>query len=91
LRIGQRTEEASLFNGLEFRRHPHCRDRYPTDLVYEPKVAAFLESRVKPGHICLDVGANVGYYVLQLAHWTGSVGHVVAFEPNPGRAAFSKI
>jgi FkbM family methyltransferase len=71
-------------NGLEFRRHPHCRDRFPVNLVYEPKVAAFLESRVKPGHVCLDVGANVGYYVLQLAHWTGPLGHVVAFEPNPG-------
>jgi FkbM family methyltransferase len=33
--------------------------------------------------VCFDVGANVGVYVLQLAHWSGKGGKVVAFEPNP--------
>jgi FkbM family methyltransferase len=30
------------------------------------------------------VGANVGVYVLQLAHWSSPGGRIVAFEPNPG-------
>jgi len=34
--------------------------------------------------VCLDVGANVGVYVLQFAHWSRPTGRVVAFEPNPG-------
>jgi FkbM family methyltransferase len=79
-------------NGVEFRRDPHCRDRFPDDFVYEPKVAAFLRERIKPGKICLDVGANVGYYALQLAHWSAPGGRVVAFEPNPGpRAILERI
>jgi len=45
--------------------------------------AAFLSERVKPGDLCLDVGANVGVYVLQFARWSAPNGVVVAFEPNP--------
>jgi FkbM family methyltransferase len=35
----------------------------------------------------MDVGANVGVYVLQFAHWSGPQGKVVAFEPNPTACA----
>jgi FkbM family methyltransferase len=77
-------------NGVEFRRHPHCRDRFPKNFSYEVDVAAFLRSRVKPGQLCFDVGANVGYYVLQLAHWLHPHGRIVAFEPNPGPRAILK-
>lgn len=70
-------------NGLEFRRDPHCRDRFPDNFAYEPEVAAFLSAHVRPGALCLDVGANVGYYVLQFAGWSGPYGRVAAFEPNP--------
>jgi FkbM family methyltransferase len=38
---------------------------------------------MQPGSICLDVGANVGVYVLQFAHWSGEGGRIIAFEPNP--------
>src|SRR5205807_2491515 len=50
---------------------------------YDAPVAAFLSQQVKPGSLCFDVGANVGVYVLQFAHWSGPTGQVVAFEPNP--------
>jgi FkbM family methyltransferase len=32
------------------------------------------------------VGANVGVYVLQFAHWSGPDGQVIAFEPNRSAA-----
>jgi FkbM family methyltransferase len=68
-------------NGEEYRIDPHHRQRLGHD--YDPPVAALLRKIVRPGWVCLDIGANVGVYVLQLARWCGSTGRVVAFEPNP--------
>jgi FkbM family methyltransferase len=68
-------------NGVTYRVDPHHRHRLGQN--YDAPVAAFLRERVKPGALCLDVGANVGVYVLQFAHWSGPNGKVVAFEPNP--------
>jgi FkbM family methyltransferase len=72
-------------NGVVYRVDPHYRHRLGRD--YDPTVAAFLRERVKPGDVCVDVGANVGVYVLQFAHWAAPSGLVVAFEPNPGALA----
>lgn len=72
-------------NGVTYRVDPHHRERLGQN--YDAQVAAFLRERVKPGALCLDVGANVGVYVLQFAYWSGSTGQVVAFEPNPGARA----
>jgi len=68
-------------NGVACRVDPHHRHQFAQE--YEAPVAAFLRSRVKPGAVCLDVGANVGVYVLQFAYWSRPTGRVVAFEPNP--------
>jgi FkbM family methyltransferase len=68
-------------NGVPVRIDPRYRAILPE--TYEPDVAEFLQSRVKPGAVCLDVGANIGAYVLQFAHWSGPWGRVFAFEPNP--------
>lgn len=38
---------------------------------------------VKPNQICFDVGANVGYYVIQFVYRSRPGGRVFAFEPNP--------
>jgi FkbM family methyltransferase len=35
------------------------------------------------GMTVLDLGANIGYYTIQMAHKVGNTGRVVAFEPNP--------
>jgi FkbM family methyltransferase len=72
-------------NGVGYRVDPHYRHRLGRD--YDAPVAAFLRERVKPGAVCVDVGANVGVYVLQFAHWSAPSGRVVAFEPNPGARA----
>jgi FkbM family methyltransferase len=69
-------------NGVTYR--VDARHRHRLGQHYDAPVAEFLSERVKPGAVCLDVGANVGVYVLQLAHWSIPSGRVVAFEPNPG-------
>jgi FkbM family methyltransferase len=38
---------------------------------------------VRPGMVCWDVGANVGFYTLLLAELVGRSGRVFAFEPVP--------
>jgi FkbM family methyltransferase len=68
-------------NGVTYQIDPRYRHRLGQD--YDALVAAFLRERVRPGALCLDVGANVGVYVLQFAHWSGPMGRVIAFEPNP--------
>jgi len=70
-----------VINGVTYRIDPHYRDRFGQH--YDAPVAAFLRERVKPGALCVDVGANAGVYVLQFAHWSGPRGRVIAFEPNP--------
>lgn len=44
---------------------------------------ATLRSLVQPGMVVADVGANVGFYTLQMADWVGGTGRVLAFEPDP--------
>jgi FkbM family methyltransferase len=68
-------------NGVTYRVDPHHRHRLGQN--YDAPVAAFLRDRIRAGAVCVDVGANVGVYVLQFAHWSGESGRVVAFEPNP--------
>lgn len=68
-------------NGVSYRIDPHYRHRMGSQ--YDSPVAAFLRERIRTGAVCVDVGANVGVYVLQLANWSGPNGKVVAFEPNP--------
>ena len=72
-------------NGALYRIDPHFRHQMGHN--YEPAVASFLQTGVRPGHLCFDVGANVGVYALQLARWSTPSGRVVAFEPNPAAAA----
>lgn len=51
--------------------------------VVEPEVVG-LAPLVRPGDVCLDVGAKHGLYTAVLAAAAGPAGHVVAFEPLPG-------
>lgn len=45
--------------------------------------AALIKSLMDPGATVVDVGANIGYYVLLAARCVGPSGHIVAFEPEP--------
>jgi len=56
---------------------------------YEPEIAAALATHVKfqPGDICLDVGANVGWYSLLVSRLSQDSCRVYAFEPDPDNFA----
>lgn len=72
-------------NGEPFRLDPRFRGFIQPD--YEADLARILRSRMKAGQCCLDIGAHVGIYALQIARWTSPAGQIVAFEPNAGTAA----
>ncbi|RSK42878.1 FkbM family methyltransferase [Hymenobacter perfusus] len=43
----------------------------------------FLEQLIKPGFVCIDIGANLGYYSVALSRLVGAGGTVLAVEPIP--------
>lgn len=51
--------------------------------VWEPQSVKVIDRFVRPGDVCIDVGANVGALTLALARATGETGRVFAFEPGP--------
>jgi len=50
---------------------------------YEKAIADLIQSVVKPGDVCIDVGANIGAITLKLAFAAGPEGKVFAVEPHP--------
>ncbi len=46
-------------------------------------VTKMIENYVKPGMVCFDIGAHIGYETLQMQHLLGNKGCVFAFEPTP--------
>lgn len=51
---------------------------------YDPDLHMALEHLLRPGMICLDVGANFGELSLHMARKVGHAGLVHSFEPAPG-------
>ena len=72
-------------NGVPVRVAPEHRWYFAPQ--YDASVAEYLRTRVGPGSVCFSVGANLGMYPLQFAHWSAPSGVVYAFEPNPDTAA----
>ena len=52
-------------------------------ITWNPEEYAAFRAAVRPGDVVLDVGANLGAYTLLFGMWTGTRGHVYAFEPAP--------
>ena len=72
---------ARVVNGLPLRVDPVGRETFTP--IYDAGAAEYVRARLGDGMEAWNVGANVGVYTLQLAHWVGARGRVVAFEPNP--------
>jgi FkbM family methyltransferase len=51
--------------------------------TYEPEVVALIQSTLQGGETVMDIGANIGYFTLLMAHRVGAAGRVIAFEPVP--------
>jgi FkbM family methyltransferase len=51
--------------------------------IYDASTVRVLEQFIRPGDVCIDVGANVGALTLVMASLVGSKGKVLAFEPGP--------
>jgi len=49
----------------------------------ERRELSTLQSLILPGMIIADIGANVGFYTLEMAASVGPTGRVLAFEPDP--------
>jgi FkbM family methyltransferase len=50
--------------------------------VYEPTTTALIKKLLRPGDVFVDVGANIGFFVLLAARCVERTGKVYAFEPN---------
>ena len=50
---------------------------------FESLVQEFYEALLKPGDVCIDVGAHVGRHALPMARCVGARGEIHAFEPIP--------
>jgi FkbM family methyltransferase len=50
---------------------------------WEIWIARLMAQRIRPGMVCLDAGANVGYFTVLMADLAGVEGRVIAAEPVP--------
>jgi FkbM family methyltransferase len=55
--------------------------------VWEPHLTCWIQRRLAPGDVFVDVGANVGYFSLLAAGLVANTGKVVAIEASPSNYA----
>ena len=76
-----------LQSGLELYIHGagdlHVSRKIREEGIWEPYETSLLLQLLKPGHVFVDVGANIGYFSLLAASLVGETGAVFAFEPDP--------
>lgn len=60
-----------------------CVERSMIRGTYEPGNVRVIRDHVRPGDLCVDVGANVGAMTLAMAQAAAPGGQVFAFEPGP--------
>ncbi len=89
IEINGRELQVVLKNSLKFVWHPEDIRAAPSMLVnhgsYEPIELAVIEHLAQFCQVTFDVGANIGWYTLHMAHQLKEAGggHVYAFEPVP--------
>jgi FkbM family methyltransferase len=50
---------------------------------FEPAAVRVLRAAVCPGDVVFDVGSNIGFFTTLFSRWVGTMGRVVAIEPEP--------
>lgn len=58
--------------------------------IHEAHVTEAIAASVKEGDVCVDIGANIGYFSMIMARAAGAGGTVFAFEPVPDTFAVLK-
>lgn len=53
------------------------------DGIWDEPVRNFALKVIKEGNVCIDIGANSGYFTTLFAKLVGDEGQVIAFEPHP--------
>ncbi len=76
-------EPEAMVHGFRMRLDPADCMNLSILRIHEPDETALLERLIEPGWVVADVGANIGYFTLLFARAVGSVGKVIAFEPDP--------
>ncbi|HUB79448.1 MAG TPA: FkbM family methyltransferase [Bryobacteraceae bacterium] len=82
-RFGKAYTTKTLKSGskLRIRTADRLGHRIAIEERFEPKVRKRIQETVRPGMTVLDIGANFGYYTVEMAHLVGPAGRVIAFEP----------
>lgn len=53
------------------------------DGFWETWLTQCLFNIIRPGDVCVDIGANFGYYSILMSSLSGKTGRTLAVEPNP--------
>lgn len=51
--------------------------------AFRPEISKLLNRMLRPGHVAIDIGANIGMHSVIMANRVGPSGRVIAFEPDP--------
>ncbi|MCC6290278.1 MAG: FkbM family methyltransferase [Chitinophagaceae bacterium] len=61
------------------------------DGYWESWLTLLFANIIKPGDVCLDIGANFGYFSILMSELSGSSGKTISVEANPRIAEFLKL
>lgn len=61
------------------------------DGYWESWLTLLFANIIKPGDVCLDIGANFGYFSILMSELCGSSGKTISVEANPRIAEFLKL
>jgi len=56
--------------------------------IHEPITTKIISKKLKKGMVCVDIGANIGYYALLESKIIGPTGKVIAIEPVPNTFSY---
>lgn len=83
--VKQKSTIHACFDRVEF--DLWCEDEWmdfkDKNYFYEPELLYAFLHFVRPGDVCIDAGANLGYHSLFLSRLIGRKGTVLALEPDP--------